>query len=473
MSLTRSIAHNTMIQIVGRVISTMLTLVVFFLVARHLGVDQYGALTTATAFLQLFGLVVDLGLYIYLAKALGDQDQRSDVIVGNVFSLRLVSAVVILGIAPLVVLAMPYPAVVKSGVVLLSLSSLAVTLTQVLAGVFQRALRTSRFIASEVLGRAVLLGATLLAIQHGAGVLGIILTVVIGSLVTFVATFLTARRIVPFKFRIDLDVWRAILKQTWPIALSIAFNVVYFKADTIILSLYHSQHDVGIYGAPYRFLEAFVSIPAMIAGLLTPLLSESFRLDQQRFGRILQRGFEMLMFLAVPLVVGTQFVAKGIMSFVAPSFADSAPVLQLLIVATGAIFLGYLFSNAVIVVNQQRRMVWAYGSIAVLSIVLYLLTIPKFSYYGAATVTILVETLIAVVSAWVVLRVSRVRLNFVIPGKTLFAGGVMAVGMFVAHGLPWVVNGMIGIFVYGAASYAFGVFDRKLLLDIVARRSEE
>ena len=30
--------------------------------------------------------------------------------------------------------------------------------------------------------------------------------------------------------------------MTWPIALSIIFNVVYFKADTIILSLYYPAH---------------------------------------------------------------------------------------------------------------------------------------------------------------------------------------------------------------------------------------
>ena len=305
MSLTRSVAHNTLYQMAGRLASIVLALLVFVMVARHLGVDGYGSLTTATAFLQFFATVVDMGLYVFLAKSLGEPGVDEEALVSNVFTLRLISAVVILGLAPLVVLIFPYPPIVKLAVIALSLSSLFVTLTQVLAGIFQKTFRTGRFISGEVIGRMVLVGMTLLAVSRGVGIIGIVWTMVLSSFITFAITAFWARRLVRFRLAFDAVLWKRIVAMTWPIALSVIFNVVYFKADTIILSLFYPAYDVGIYGAPYKVFEAFISFPALFAGLLTPILATAFLTDRARFARILQRGFEILLMSALPIVVVT------------------------------------------------------------------------------------------------------------------------------------------------------------------------
>lgn len=471
MSLTRSVAHNTFLQAIGRTVSIVIALVVFFLVARYLGVEGYGQYTIVNAFLQFFGLVVDLGLYIYLTKSLGEPDVDEQKIVGNIFTLRLLSAAVVLGIAPLLVLLFPYPSAVKAGVAVMSVSFLFVTLTQVLTGVFQKRLIMWRFILGEVLGRVVLLVATIAAIRANVGLLGVFWTLVVSSIVTFALTVLWARGLVRFQLRFDFDVWKKVVKATWPIALSIAFNVIYFKADTIILSLFHSARDVGIYGAPYRVFEALISIPAMFAGLLTPILTTAYATDRARFQRVLQRGFDILLLAAVPLVIGAQFVATDVMEFVSPGFAASGTVLRLLVFGTAAVFLGYLFSNTVVVVNRQRTMMWAYLAVALSSLVLYFLTIPKYSYFGAAGVTVLVESAVAIVSAMVVLRTANTRLSGRSFHRILVAAGVMALAMWFGRSLPWVVNGAIGTAAYAAAILVLGVVDRATIREVFSRSS--
>ncbi len=469
MSLTRSVAHNTLYQLVGRLASIVLALLVFVLVARHLGVDGYGSFTTATAFLQFFGTAVDMGLYVYLAKSLGEPGIDEAALVSNVFTLRLVTAVIILGIAPLVVLFFPYPAVVKLAVVALSLSTLFVTLTQVLAGIFQKTLHTGRFISGEVIGRVVLLGATMLAIRMGAELLGIVWTVVLSSFITFAITAFWARRLIRFHLAYDPVMWRKILLMIWPIALSIVFNVVYFKADTIILSLYYSAHDVGIYGAPYKVFEALISFPALFAGLLTPILASAFMTDRARFGRVLQRGFETLLLSALPIVVVTMFTARDIMALVAPGFEASAPVFQVLVFGTAAIFLGYLFSNAIVVVNRQRTMMWTYASVAALSLALYFFFIPRYSYFGAAGVTVAVESIVAIVGGWIVLRASATRLAIGPVFRIVLAALGMAAVMGLCIGLPWYANMCVGVIAYAALILGLKVIDRATVKEILAR----
>lgn len=469
MSLTRSVAHNTLYQMVGRIASIVLALLVFAMVARHLGVDGYGSFTTAAAFLQFFGTVVDMGLYVYLAKSLGEPGVDEEALVSNVFTLRLVSAIVILGLAPLAVFFFPYPDIVKLAVVALSLSSLFTTLTQVLAGIFQKTFNTGRFISGEVIGRIALLGATVLAIKMGVGLIGIVWTVVLSSFITFAITAFWARRLVRFRLAYDAVLWKKILAMTWPIALSIIFNVVYFKADTIILSLYYPAHDVGIYGAPYKLFEALISFPALFAGLLTPILATAFMADRARFGRILQRGFEILLMSALPIVVVTMFAARNVMELVAPGFEASAPVFQVLVFGTAAIFLGYLFSNAIVVVNRQRTMLWTYATVAALSLALYFIFIPRYSYFGAAGVTVAVESIIALVGGWIVLRTSSTRLALGAIMKIVLAALGMAAVMMLCVGLPWYANVCIGIVAYAALILLLRVIDRAVVKEILAK----
>ncbi len=471
MSLTRSVAQNTFYQTFGRFASIFIALLVFVLVARHLGVSGYGSYATASAFLQFFSIVVDLGLYIYLAKTLGVPGIDEAAVTSNVFTLRLVSAVVILGFAPLVVLAFPYPAVIKLTVAVLCVSALFVTLTQVLVGVFQKTLHAGKFILGELVGRLVLLAVTFAAIRAGAGLVGIAWVVVLASAVTFAVTFAWARRYMRIRLAFDTALWRRILSSTWPIALSIMFNVVYFKADTIILSLFYPARDVGIYGAPYKVFETFISVPSIFVGLLTPILAAAYLTDRARFARILQRGFDTLLLVAFPLVVGTQFVARDVMQLIAPGFSASGPVFQILVFGTGAIFLGYLFSNAVVVVDKQRTMVWVYATVALSSLVLYLLFIPRFSYFGAAAVTVAVESVVALIGARVVLKTSGVRLRTARPMLILASALVMAGVMWIGRELPWYINGTIGVAVYAAAAVVFRAVDRSLIGEVMLRRS--
>jgi len=62
----------------------------------------------------------------------------------------------------------------------------------------------------------------------------------------------------------------------WPIAISIIFNVVYLKGDTLLLSIFTNQTEVGIYGAAYRVLDVLTQTAMMIMGLFLPLLAFSW-----------------------------------------------------------------------------------------------------------------------------------------------------------------------------------------------------
>ncbi|MFA6525332.1 MAG: flippase [Patescibacteria group bacterium] len=475
MSLTRKIAHNTIIQIFGKAISTIIALIVASLLFRYLGKEGYGNYTTVMVFLQFFGIIVDMGLYIILTKKISEAGADESSLVGNIFTIRLISAVLFLGVAPLLVIFFPYPAVVKTGVALVSLSFLFVTLNQVLQGVFQKHLKMIRVTISEILGRMVLLIGTYFAVYLDLGLVTVLLVVVLSSFTNFLFTYIYSRKFVKIRLVFDFAVWRGIIKEAYPIALAILFNLVYFKADILILSLLKSQSDVGIYGAPFKILEVLVTFPAMFAGLAVPVLTQAFtQMDYVRFRRVLNKSFDFLAMTALPMIVGTIFIAHSVIDLIAgPDFAESGRVLQVLIVTTGIIFIGNLFGNAVVVVNKQKEILKYYMAIAVISVSGCLLLIPTYSYMGAAWMTVLSQSLITLATMYVVWRKTKIFPSMKFFTKALIACAGMAAVLKLLDGYSLLVIISAGMITYGSILFLLKGISKDLIKEIVSTRSEQ
>jgi len=309
MSLTKKIAVNTGWQMVGKVVGTFLGLIAIAILTRYLGRDGYGQYTTIYAFLQLFGILADFGFYIVLVKMISEKhvDQTEEnKITSNIFTLRLISALIFLGVAPVVGLFFPYPSLIKWGILITSLFFLFTTLNQALSGIFQKHLATYKVAIAEMIGKIALVASVLIIVFLNLNLLWVMACVSFGAGVNFFLTFYYSQRYTTIKLTYDKQVWKKILKASWPIAISISLNLIYFKADTVILSLYHSDATVGLYGAPYKILEVLISFPAMFVGLVLPLLTVAWTAhNKKRYQKILNKAFDFLMIIAIPMIAGT------------------------------------------------------------------------------------------------------------------------------------------------------------------------
>lgn len=413
MSLVRAVGRNTLIQFGGKVAGTVLGLLTISLVQRYLGATGYGAYHIAMTYLGFLSVLADLGLYMMLIRELSKPGVDPARAVGNLLGLRWISAAVILGLGAALIGLFPYPPEVRQAVYVGTFSFVAIAATQLLVGIFQTHLRMGRVVGAEFVGRLVLLGATAWAVAVNGGLVWMIVAVVAGSLANLILVWTGARRFIPLRPRFDFGYWKQILRDTWPIAISIVLNLIYFRIDTIFLSLFSNQDQVGLYGAAYRVLEILNTFPIMFVGLLLPVLGKAFaENDNARFQSIFQRGFELLCIAAIPLVVGGWILAEGILVTIGgEEFRPAAPALRLLLIAVGALFFNALSGHAVTVINRQRQMVWTYLSVAIIGVIAFLILIPRFGITGAASGAILTQTATAVVGYILVLRVMRFRLG--------------------------------------------------------------
>ncbi len=474
MSLTRQVAHNMIYQVAGKLLSTVFGLLALGIMTRYLGQEGFGGYTTIVAFLQFFGIMVDFGLTLTTVQMISEPGADENKITGNIFTLRFFSALIFLGLAPLVVLFFPYSHTLKIGVTITTFSFLFIALNQVLVGLFQKHLSMWKVAVSENVGRVVLLAGIALVVFFNLNLVAVMAAVVLGSAANFIINFIFSLKYVRIKFVFDWQVWKEIYRRSWPIGLSIAFNLIYLKADTIILSLSQNQSSVGLYGASYRVLDVLTTFPMMFAGLILPVLTATWAEGNlERFRRIAQKSFDFLIMIIVPAIFGTLFLGERLMKLVAgDDFALSGTILKILILAAGAIFLGTLFGHMVVAVKKQRVMIWGYAVVAVVSLLGYVILIPRYTYWAASWITVFSEGAIALLTFFVVWKTTGIVLSGKILLKTAIASLAMSAILYFLAAANLLFLIALGAAVYFATLYLLRGYSKETITEILKLSGE-
>lgn len=472
MSTTRKIAHNTIVQVAGKAISTILGLLAIGMMTRYLGQEQFGWYITVITFLGAFGILIDFGLIPVTAQMLSEPKHDKKQLLQNLLGFRFVSALLFLALAPAVALLFPYPNEVKLAIAFTAISFLAIAMGQVLIGYYQTRLKMHIQAASEVVGRLILVGGLWWVIARDGDFLSVMWIVVASSVGYTLLLWLFASRETPVGFRFDWPVWKAIMGKSWPIAISIVFNVVYLKGDTIMLSLFADQSVVGVYGAAYRIIEVLTQLAMMVMGVMMPLLAFHWsRKKLKDFRHQYQQAFDIMMMLSIPMVVGAIVLAKPIMILVAgPEFAGAALPLQILSIAVFGVYLGAIFGHTAVAINKQKQVMWIYISDAVLTLAGYLIFIPMYGMIGAAWMTVFSELYAGILLFFAIRHYSKQHLQVATLAKIIFAAAVMGSVIFLLPQYHVLILVALGGVVYAGLLFGLGAVSKKTIQEVISLR---
>ena len=443
MTLVSRIAYNTVVSTGVRVIGVALSLVGIGFIARYLGQEGFGSYALILAFLAIFNILADLGLYTLMTREISRPGADEKKIASNIFTLRIAVLLVFLSLAFILVWFFPYTLQVKIGVAIYAVAVLFLSTSQVLMGIFQKYLRTDKAAVAELIGRAVQLGLIIPFIYLDLGFYSILVALIFGAISIFILNFFFARKHVPLCLAFDFSYWGKLLKTALPIAVSIVFVLIYFKIDSIFLSLGFINRssanpisDVGIYNIAYKVLEGLIAFPAMFIGLMMPLLSKFAFSGREQFKKILQKTLDILIIFIIPLVVGLLLLSSPIVVLIGgKAFDASAPVLRILAFAVGIIFLGSLFGHSIIALDKQKTGAWIYFGGMIFNVIANLIFIPKYSYLGAAATTVFTEFLVTALLLYLIYKTIDYFPSFKIAFKVILASIVM--GGFLYYFQAW------------------------------------
>jgi len=473
MSVAKQVAHNTMFQMIGKVISTFFGLAAVAMMTRYLGQEKFGWYITTVSFLSVIGILIDFGMTPVTAQMLGENKFAKEKIFNNILTFRFLSALFFLSLAPLLALFFPYPNTVKVAIAFTAISFLAISLNQVFIGFLQEKLQMQIQALGEIIGRIVLVAGLFIAIYYQAQFLTIMWVIIAASLVYTATLYLFIRKKTKLNFSFDKIIWREIIIKMWPIAVAIIFNVVYLKGDVLLLSYFNSQTEVGIYGAAYRVIDIVVQTAMMIMGVMLPLLANSWiQKNKEEFKQRYQVAFDAMMILAIPMFTGLFLLSHKIMVLVAgPEFYISGNALQILSLAILGVFWAGIFGHLVVAVNLQKEVLWVYISNAIITFAGYMIFIPKYGMYGAAWMTVFSEWYTAVMVTLVARKNVKDKIDYGFLRKVVLSSVVMGIIIVWLMKLPVLVIIIISVLIYTIMLFATRAVSKNQLKDILSLKS--
>lgn len=472
MSTKKQILFNAGVQIFGKGLALLLSLATIALTTRALGVEYFGYYTTIITFLSMFGVIADFGLVLVSSKLLSLHAHDEERMFGTLLSVRLISALVIIGSAPLIAQLFPYPAEIKNGIAVTTLAFIAIAMTQVTTGLFQRNLTMIKSAFAEIFSKSVALLGVFLGIYYNVGLFGILAATVVSQCCALAINLFNANRAVRIRLHFHIPYLKQIFTEALPIGIGIFWNTIYLRGDALMLSLIQSQTDVGLYGAAYRILDIVTQAPIMLMGLMIPLLASAFHEHRKEdFDRLLKRSSEFMVIIAIPLIVGCVILSKKIMIILGgEDFAPAGPIAAILTLALLGGFAGALFGHVNVAIGRQRNALWIYALVAITSLIGYFIFIPIYSTTGAALVTVFSETLAGSLLAWHVLRFTKTKLHLTsLISKVCTAAAIMGAALFFTLSLPFVVQIFIALVVYIGAALTFNVISRDELTMVLKK----
>ncbi len=470
MSRLRVLAANMAAVISGKAATAVVGLLTVVALTRHLGPTEFGYYRTVLTYSAFAAVLADSGLYMVTLREMSGDGVDAGRALGNALPLRIVSTGSVLLAAAAVAWLTPYDPPVKWGTLIGAAIYTCLQTSDFLIAAFQSALKQARNAIAEVTGAVVTLAAvSALALTH-VGALPMLGATLVGAAVALGISIRLVRRLVPFRMRFELPLWRQYLIAGLPLAGSQILGMAMLRGDSLLLSLFQPAAAVGLYGVPAKLFEMTTSVPYMLAGLMMPALTASAQSDREDFRRQLGSTLDAAAVYGVAIVIAFAPFAGRLLALISGArFAAGAPALIVISFAIALAGCTHVLRFTLVACGRPRLVLTADALACTCAFAAYFALIPRFSLLGAAAGTVVAEASALIAMSVALRRAGRRLPSLRNPAKAVIAGAVAVLSMkyLTAWGAAWLLALAAGGALYLVVLMLTRAIPRQLLLVVL------
>jgi O-antigen/teichoic acid export membrane protein len=277
---------------------------------------------------------------------------------------------------------------------------------------------------------------------------------VISDLVSLIVLVIGMRHSVRLRPRVDTTAWRRWVKEAAPLAIGSALGTLYFKLDSIMLTLLlhgrTARVAIGTYQVGYKFsdLLAFVG-PALIASTL-PLLSRAWPAQPDEYRRLFRQSLVLVVVIGGLATAAFAALAGHVIPLLfTESYASAAGPARWLVAGQSLNFATQLCYVGLVAAARTRVYPWITLTGLFVNVGLNVALIPAHHEMGAAVATVLTEvvvlSLLASALRGLPIRPLPVR-TFAVAGGGAVAAAVTI--LVLSALVAWPVGAVAGVAVY-------------------------
>lgn len=392
-SLLLKIRDNTLILFSRYVLGRILGMFLLYLMGHYLKPEWLGLYMVVGAYLTFFRLAALGEINQIVVREVSKDKIQGEILAGNAILIQCCGAILGIFAANLFAYVFSYTPDQRFLIFILSFDLLLTPVPLFFAGLTAdlnqkpAALLDSfyRILATGVSGIILLMAPT----QRWA-VFGMIISNQVLSFALAPFKISVTRRFFKPKFKIDLQIWKNLLKDAWPLLFNGIFVIIYLRIDQLMLEKMIGPQSLGLYSVGVQFSEHFNIIPSIFFASIFPLLAKTQARTPIQYKEIYERSFKYLTSIILPIaVLFTTNTSEIISLFYDDAYLPARPAVILLMWAQLFVFGGTVHYQILISQNLQKIALWLTLVSALINILFNLILIPNYTFTGAAIASLI------------------------------------------------------------------------------------
>lgn len=421
------------------------------LIARYLGVTDYGTLSFVISFTVLIGMGTDIGVSTFTTRELAQEKSKTKKFIDNLILFKIILSIFLCIITVLIVYLLGYSNLVIELTLIMFIEASFVTMFNFVNGVFQ-AHENLRPSAIGVMVYSISLLTLVFIVSFlNLGILAIAISYAIGYLLglLYVSYILFKEFGVP-NFEVDLSFWKNTTIKSIPFGLSIFFYMIYFSIDVVMISWLAGDYATGIYNSAYKVISVFTAFYVIYQFVIFPLMSKLYSEDTDLLKISFEQSFKYSLLILLPIIIWVYFYSPYLITLIySAEFSLASVPMQILIWTVVFLFINGVATSLLNSIGKEFSVTKIYVIAAIFNIVLNYLSIPKYTYIGASVTTVLSEVLILVLMMYSISK-TKYKPNFSLLKtviKLIVSGLILTIAIYFINVSLWLAI-PIGLVIY-------------------------
>jgi O-antigen/teichoic acid export membrane protein len=397
-AIQQKIARNTLLLTGTELLSRVMSLVLLILVARRLGPVMMGIYVFGLTFVRLLEILVDFGLDRFIQREIGRRPEQSGRLFSQVFILKL--AIYLIGAGAVFLLGnflIAEP--LKRWVVwILSLTIFFRSQANSTNAFFRATQKVKYESVVVVTQRLAYTSAGVAAILLGYGLLALVSLELVAQMGACAIGWWLFRRKIGNPFHtVNISHLKTLASAAQNFLYIRLALTVFTSIDLLMLSFLAGDLATGWYAAAVRLYAAFDFVPDAFSGAFLTVLSRKVKEGWSAFVAVFQYFFKYLFILGLGFAAILGGLApQCLVTLFGTSFKPAIPTLMVLAPGLVLNFINLTLSNAIIALDEEKKILAIFSAAAGLNIVLNLWLIPLWQHNGAALATLVSEAAVLV-----------------------------------------------------------------------------
>ncbi|RKY72374.1 MAG: hypothetical protein DRP97_00760 [Candidatus Latescibacterota bacterium] len=402
MSIKKKLIRNTVANYTIRFWEIIIGLILFPFIVHHIGLSAAGIWLLVSSITGYFGLL-DLGIGASLVKhvaeyhAKRDDEKLSDSINTTFFiflGMGLIASVGLFIVGRFFITSFNIPQELVEEARAITYIAAVTTLIGFPLGTFGGVLRgLQRYDLSALVGFIVSIPRVILTVfflLRGYGVVTLVLINTFCSMMGWLLSVYYSKKLLPFAHispsNLNKEVTRKLLGLAGAVFFIHVCVMILFRTDQLVIGLFMTVGIITYYAAAWKVYDACSMVPGLVMSAIMPASSE---LDANRDFHSLQifliRATRYSIALFIPFGVFGIVLAKPTLVFwMGDDFGQYHLITQILVLHLFFNFNHHVASQILIGMNKVKGVLYYYGIVAVLNIVLSIILVQRIGLVGVA-----------------------------------------------------------------------------------------